>query len=92
MNLFVWIKTKAAQYFKKTALSAVIYAEKWLGSNTGDTKKELAIDFLLSKLPLYLKPFVPLLRDGLIKIADTIIEKAVTELHEIQSNTAVFST
>lgn len=91
MNLFIWVKTKAAKYFKKAALSAVIYAEKWLGSNTGAAKKEFAIDFLLSKLPIYLKPFVPLLRTGLIEVADKIIETAVKELHEIQATTGVLA-
>lgn len=91
MNLFTWVKTKATEYFKKTALSAVIYAEQWLGSNSGIAKKELAIDFLLSKLPIYLKPFAPLLKNGLVEIADKIIEKAVQELHEIQNKTGVLT-
>ncbi len=91
MSLFTWVKAKATECFKKTALSAVIYAEKWLGSNAGAAKKEIAIDFLLSKLPIYLKPFTSLLRNGLIEIADKIIEKAVKELHEIQNKTGVLA-
>ncbi len=91
MNLFTWIKTKATECFKKTALSAVVYAEQWLGSATGSIKKEIAIDFLLSKLPIYLKPFIPLLRNGLIEIADKIIEMAVKKLHEIQNKTGVLA-
>lgn len=91
MSLFTWVKAKATECFKKTALSAVIYAEKWLGSNAGAAKKEIAVDFLLSKLPIYLKPFTLLLRNGLIEIADKIIEKAVKELHEIQNKTGVLA-
>ena len=92
MNLFIWIKTKAVKYFKKSALSAVIYAEQWLGSGNGDIKKESAIDFLLSKLPVYLKPFAPLFRKGLTEVADKIIEMAVKELHEIQNKTGILAT
>lgn len=91
MSLFTWAKAKATECFKKTALSAVIYAEEWLGSNAETAKKEVAIEFLLAKLPVYLKPLTPLLKCGLVEIADKIIEKAVTELHEIQSKTAVLS-
>lgn len=91
MSLFTWAKAKATKCFKKTALSAVIYAEKWLGSNAGVAKKEIAIDFLLSKLPISLKLFTPLLRSGLIEIADKIIEMAVKELHEIQNKTGVLT-
>ena len=91
MNLFTWVKTIATECFKKSALSAVIYAEQWLGSGSGNIKKEVAIDLLLSKLPVYLKPFTPLLKKGLIELADRIIEKAVEQLHEIQSKTAILT-
>ncbi len=68
---------KANVCFKKLAQKAVNYAEDLLGSGTGAAKKELAIDFLLSKLPIYLKPIIPFFRETLIKLADSLIEKAV---------------
>ena len=76
---------KASETFKKLAYKAICYAEDLLGSSTGAAKKEMAIDFLLSKLPLYLKPMVPFFRQTLIKLADGLIEKAVRALHQIQA-------
>lgn len=79
------IITKANETFKRLANKAVNYAEGLLGSGTGAAKKELAIDFLLSKLPIYLKPIIPFFRQTLIKLADGLIEKAVKKMQEFQS-------
>ncbi len=78
------IITKANETFKRLANKAVNYAEGLLGSGTGAAKKELAIDFLLSKLPIYLKPMIPFFKQTLIKLADCLIEKAVQKLHQYQ--------
>lgn len=78
------IITKANETFKRLVNKAVNYAEDLLGSGTGAAKKELAIDFLLSKLPIYLKPIIPFFKQTLIKLADTLIEKAVKRMQQIQ--------
>ena len=84
MSIKTFIKAKIAQTIQEFALSAVIYAEDFLGGQVGPIKKELAIDFLLSKLPIYLKPMIPFFKQTLIKLADCLIEKAVQKLHQYQ--------
>lgn len=80
-------KNKIKIFLRKYAYQAVCYAENSLiGSGNGANKKEIAIDFLLSKLPLYLKPFVPLLKTVFNQIADELIELAVDKLHTAQAH------
>ena len=47
---------------KKLAKSAVVIAEKTLGSNKGKEKKRMAIEYIVNNLPLpiAIKPFVVL--------------------------------
>lgn len=85
MKFKEFIVTKAKEKFEQLVCQAVRYAEDLLGSGTGAAKKEMAIDFLLSKLPIYLKPLIPFFKQTLIKLADSLIEKAVERLHEFQS-------
>ncbi len=86
MKFKEFITKKANETFKKLATKAVNYAENLLGSGTGAAKKELAIDYLLSRLPLYLKPMVPFFRQTLIKLADGLIEKAVKAFNRTYPN------
>lgn len=89
MKFKEFITKKANETFKKLASKAVNYAENLLGSGTGAAKKELAIDFLLSKLPIYLKPMVPFFKQTLIKLADGLIEKAVEKFHKFQAENGI---
>lgn len=82
MKFKEFIITKASKIFNRLAARAVNYAEDLLGSGTGAAKKEIAIDYLLSKLPIYLKPLIPFFRETLIKLADNLIEKAVKKLQQ----------
>ncbi len=77
-------KNKIKKVFDKFAYKAVCYAEEQIGGGNGKLKKEIAIDFLISKLPIYLKPFSFVLRSVFNQIADSIIEKAVEKLHSVQ--------
>ena len=77
-------KEKIKTVFTKFAYQAVCYAEEQIGGGHGQLKKEIAIDFLLNKLPLYFKPFIPIFRTIFNKIADELIEKAVEKLHSVQ--------
>lgn len=72
--------------FTKYSYKAVCYAEELLGSGNGKAKKEIAIDFLISKLPIWLRPFSFLIKSLLTEIADDIIEIAVRQLHYVQEN------
>lgn len=85
MKFKEFIITKAKEAFEQLAYQAVKYAEDLLGSGTGAAKKEIAIDILLSHLPIYLKPMMPFFKQTLIKLADALIERAVKRLHEFQS-------
>lgn len=77
-------KNKIEKVFAKFAYQAVCYAEQEIGGGNGKLKKEIAIDFLISKLPLYLKPFSFIFKSVLNEIADTLIEMAVVKLHSVQ--------
>ena len=47
---------KVREFLSTISLPAVIYAENLVGKGFGDTKKEIAIDFILQKLPSFLLP------------------------------------
>ena len=91
MSIKTFIKAKIAQTIQEFALSAVIYAEDFLGGQVGPIKKELAIYFILSKLPVYLVPFKSIIKRLLSDSLDWAIEKAVKKLHEIQEKTGILA-
>lgn len=61
---------------KETAYSAVKMAEATLGSASGKQKKQLAIEFIVSKLPV-VQPIKAILMIFLSKFIDKSIEQAV---------------
>ncbi len=61
---------------KETAFSAVKMAETTLGSGAGKKKKRLAIEFIVSKLPV-VQPFKSILVFCLSKFIDKAVEQAV---------------
>lgn len=61
---------------KETAFSAVKIAETTLGSGAGKKKKQLAIEFIVSKLPV-VQPFKSILVICLSKFIDKAVEQAV---------------
>lgn len=67
---------------KELAKSAVIIAEKELGSNTGKQKKQMAIEYVLEHVPvpIFIKPFISLLLSSFI---DDAIEFAVEYMEVI---------
>lgn len=68
------------------ALPAVIYAENLIGKGFGETKKQVAIDFILGKLPIFLIPLKNVIRLMFSELFDFAIENAVKKLHIIQTN------
>jgi len=66
------------------ALPAVIYAENLIGSGFGKTKKQIAINFILGKLPLFLAPFKNIIQKIFSDLFDFAIESGVKKLHSIQ--------
>lgn len=78
------IKEKIRKYLSKFSYQAVCYAEEAVGKGKGSIKKEMAIDYLISKLPIYCQPFAPVLKTLLSKMLDELIEYAVKKLHEVQ--------
>lgn len=79
------LKNTIKKIFQKCAYQAVCFAEEQIGGGNGKLKKSIAIDYLINKLPLYLKPFAPFLKPLLEQIADDLIEKAVDKLHSVQN-------
>ena len=67
---------------KELAKSAVIIAEKTLGSNTGKQKKQMAIEYVLNHIPLpiILKPLISMFLSSFI---DDAIEFAVEYMEAI---------
>lgn len=79
-KLFVRVKA----ILTPLALPAVIYAENLIGKGFGDAKKQIAIDFILEKLPLFLLPFKNIIKTVFLEIFDFAVESAVKKLHSIQ--------
>lgn len=77
---------KMQEILKALALPAVIYAENLIGKGFGETKKQIAIDFILQKLPIFLLPFRSIIKRLLSDVLDFAVEVAVRKLHSIQEN------
>ena len=75
---------KVREFLSTISLPAVIYAENLVGKGFGDTTKEIAIDFILQKLPSFLLPFKGVIKKLLLDILDFAVEMAVKKLHSIQ--------
>jgi len=68
---------------KETAYSAVKMAELELSSATGKEKKEKAVEFVVSRIPVA-QPFKPIIVILLSKFIDKAIEQAVTYMKTVQ--------
>lgn len=75
---------KVKDLLSPLALPAVIYAENLIGKGFGETKKQIAIDFIINKLPSFLLPFKGIIKNLLSDILDFAVELAVEKLHSIQ--------
>ncbi len=75
---------KIKELLKRLSLPAVIYAENLVGKGFGETKKQIAIDFIINKLPSFLLPFKGIIKNLLSDILDFAVELAVEKLHSIQ--------
>ena len=75
---------KVREFLSTISLPAVIYAENLVGKGFGDTKKEIAIDFILQKLHSFLLPLKGVIKKLLLDILDFAVEMAVKKLHSIQ--------
>ncbi len=77
---------KVKDLLSPLTLPAVIYAEDLIGKGFGETKKQIAIDFILGKLPLFLIPFKTVIRKVFSELFDCMIEASVKKLHSIQED------
>lgn len=66
------------------AYSAVNYAENALSTSSGKEKKQAAIAFVISRIPV-LQPVKPIVVLVLSKFIDTAIEKAVAYMNEVRN-------
>lgn len=81
-----FIIEKLKNLINNMALPAVIYAENLLGSGLGSEKKEIAIEFILGRLPLFLLPIRSILKRLLYDLLDFVVEEGVKKLQNIQKN------
>ena len=72
---------KTKQKIKEISMSAVELAEKTLGSNEGKLKKEMAIKYIISRLPV-IAPFKTFIGMLLSSFIDDAIEFAVQVMRE----------
>lgn len=84
IRCFAYGKTK--EILKNLSLPAVIYAENLIGKGFGETKKQIATDFIINALPSSLLPFKGVIKRLLTDILDFAVELAVEKLHSIQKN------
>lgn len=66
---------------REIAMTAVQVAEETLGSNKGKQKKEMAIEYIVSKIPV-LTPFKKLIAMLLSSFIDDAVEFAVQYMKE----------
>jgi len=80
------LKENIKNIINTLALPAVVYAENLIGKGFGETKKQIAIDFILEKLPIFLIPFKNIIKRLLRDLLDFVVEASVKKLHSIQQN------
>ncbi len=76
---------KLKKTFNKFAIPAVLYAENLIGSGFGETKKQIALDFIINRLPVCLLPFRGIIGKILADLLDFVIEEGVKKLHSMQN-------
>jgi len=74
------------EILKTLSLPAVIYAENLIGKGFGETKKQIAIDFIVNRFPSFLFPIKGIVKRLLSDVLDFAVELAVEKLHSIQQN------
>ena len=74
--------TKLKTAIKELAKKAVVMAEEALGSNTGQQKKEMALEFIISNIPV-IAPFKTIIAGLLSKFIDEAVELAVARMKEL---------
>lgn len=72
------------EIIKELAYSAVNMAEQTLGTEQGQKKKEMAIEFVVSRIPI-MKPFKSIIVLFLSKFIDEAIEQAVMYMNNVQN-------
>lgn len=77
---------KMKEILKNLSLPAVIYAENLIGKGFGETKKQIATDFIINALPSFLLPFKSVIKRLLSDVLDLAVELAVEKLHSIQKS------
>ena len=60
--------------------------ENLIGKGFGETKKQIATDFIINALPSFLLPFKSVIKRLLSDVLDLAVELAVEKLHSIQKS------
>ena len=68
---------------KEIAVAAVEFAEETLGSNKGKQKKEMAVQYIVSRIPV-IQPFKTLIAILLSSFIDDAVEFAVQYMKSVK--------
>lgn len=68
---------------KEIAVAAVEFAEETLGSNKGKQKKEMAVQYIVSRIPV-IQPFKTLIAMLLSSFIDDAVEFAVQYMKSVR--------
>lgn len=68
---------------KEIAVAAVEFAEETLGSNKGKQKKEIAVQYIVSRIPV-IQPFKTLIAMLLSSFIDDAVEFAVQYMKSVR--------
>ncbi len=68
---------------KEIAVAAVEFAEETLGSNKGKQKKEMAVQYIVSRIPV-IQPFKTLIAMLLSSFIDDAVEFAVQYMKSVK--------
>lgn len=68
---------------KEIAVAAVEFAEETLGSNKGKQKKEIAVQYIVSRIPV-IQPFKTLIAMLLSSFIDDAVEFAVQYMKSVK--------
>ena len=72
---------KTNKKLRAVIIKAILYAEKLHNTTTGQERLELAIDYVLNRIPTSISMFIP--KELLFKIVNDLVQKIFDETKEL---------
>jgi len=79
--LIIFKIAKTNKKLRATIIKAILYAEKLHNTTTGQERLELAIDYVLNRIPTSISMFIP--KELLFKIVNELVQKIFDETKEL---------